>query len=152
MQPQKTLKRKLKVSVNKQYLYSDLTDKIIRAAIEVHKQLGPGLVEKLYQRALKIELARDLIKAEREKKLELSYKGKEIGFDRVDFDVEGKVLVEIKAVSELSDIHKAQMISYLKSSKRNIGLLLNFAKMRLEVKRIILETALTQRLQRLQEK
>lgn len=131
------------MTVNNNYLYSELTDKIIKSAFEVHKQLGPGLVEKLYQRALKIELSRNTIKAVREKRIELNYKGIDIGFDKVDFDVNNTVLVEIKAVSELNDIHKAQMISYLKSSGRKVGLILNFAKMKLEIKRIILETAIS---------
>lgn len=125
------------MSVNKNYLYSDLTDKIIKAASKVHKKLGPGLVEKLYQRALKIELTNNGIKSEREKKIAMQYSGVNIGFDKIDFDVESKVLVELKAVSEISDIHKAQMISYLRSSKRKIGLLINFAKLKLEIKRLI---------------
>lgn len=125
------------MAVNNSYLYSDLTDKIIKAASTVHKELGPGLVEKLYQRALKVELTKSGIRLEREKRIELKYKGVNIGFDKVDFDVENKVLVELKAVSELNEIHKAQMISYLKSSSRRVGLVLNFAKVKLEIKRFI---------------
>lgn len=125
------------MAVNKNYLYSDITDKIIGAASKVHKELGPGLVEKLYQRALKIELTKNGVNAEREKRINMRYNGVDIGFDKVDFDVEDKVLVEIKAVSELNEIHRAQMISYLKSSSRRIGLLINFGRMRLEIKRII---------------
>lgn len=125
------------VAVNKNYLYSELTDKIIKAASNVHKALGPGLVEKLYQRALKIELSKNGITAEREKKIEMRYSGVNIGFDKVDFDVNNTVLVEIKAVSDLNEIHKAQMISYLKSSGRRVGLLINFARMNLEIKRVI---------------
>lgn len=125
------------MAVNKNYLYSELTNKIIKAASNVHKVLGPGLVEKLYQRALKIELFKNGINAEREKKIEMKYSGVNIGFDKVDFDVNNTVLVEIKAVSELNEIHKAQMISYLKSSGRRVGLLINFARMNLEIKRVI---------------
>lgn len=125
------------MAVDKSYLFSELTDRIINAGIKVHKELGPGLVEKLYQRALKIELANNGLRAVREKRLDMKYQGKDIGYDKVDFDVEGKVLVELKAVTELSGIHNAQMISYLKSSGKRVGLLLNFAKMRLQVKRII---------------
>lgn len=125
------------MAINKDYLYSDITDKIIKSAIKVHKTLGPGLVEKLYQRALKIELLINKIKAERERRIEMQYEGKNIGFDKVDFDVEDKILVELKAVSEINEIHIAQMLSYLKSSNRRVGLLLNFAKMKLEIKRVI---------------
>lgn len=140
MQPLLTLEERLltlKVAVNKSYLYSALTDKIIKSASKVHKILGPGLVEKLYQRALKIELERHGIRAQREKRIEMKYEGQDIGFDKVDFDVDDKVLVELKAVNELSEIHKAQMISYLKSSGRRVGLVINFGKRSLEIKRII---------------
>lgn len=125
------------MAVNNNYLYSDLTDKVIKAASNVHKALGPGLVEKLYQRVLKIELAKNNVRAEREKRIEMKYDGVNIGYDKIDFDVEGKVLVELKAVTELNEIHRAQMISYLKSSGRKVGLIINFAKMSLEIKRII---------------
>ncbi len=125
------------MAVNNNYLYSDLTEKIIRAATKVHRSLGPGLVEKLYQRALKIELTKDGLQAKREHKVEMQYEGVDIGFDKADFDVENKVLVELKAVSSLNDIHRAQMISYLRTSKRRIGLIINFANTKLEIKRII---------------
>ena len=126
------------MAINNKYLYSDLTDKVIKAALKVHKQLGPGFIEKLYQRALEIELTKYQLQVEREKLLKLTYEGINIGSDKVDFEIGGKVLVELKAVSELSDIHKAQMISYLKASGLRIGLLINFAQIKLQIKRIIL--------------
>ena len=122
---------------NRNYLYSDLTEKIIKAALKVHRQLGPGFIEKLYQRALEIELTNNKIKVEREKLLKLTYEGVNIGSDKVDFMVEEKVLVELKAVSELSDVHRAQLISYLKASLLRVGLLINFAQIKLQVKRVI---------------
>jgi len=125
------------VTPSKNYPYSDLTEKIIGAALKVHKKLGPGFVEKLYQRALEIELSNNKITVEREKLLKLKYEGVNIGSDKVDFEVEGKVLVELKAVSDLSDIHKAQMISYLRAATLRIGLLINFAQVKLQVKRVI---------------
>jgi len=125
------------VTPNRNYLYSDLTEKIIKAALKVHRQLGPGFIEKLYQRALEIELTNNKIKVEREKLLKLTYDGVNIGSDKVDFMVEGKVLVELKAVSELSSVHRAQLISYLKASKLRVGLLINFAQIKLQVKRVI---------------
>jgi len=125
------------VTPNQKYLYSDLTEKIIKAAIKVHSQLGPGFVEKIYQRALEIELKNNQIGVEREKILRLNYNGVNIGTDKVDFEVDRKVLVELKAVTELSDIHRAQLISYLKASKLRIGLLINFAQQKLQVKRVI---------------
>ena len=126
------------MAINNKYLYSDLTDKVIKAALKVHKQLGPGFIEKLYQRALEIELTKYQLQVEREKLLKLTYEGINIGSDKVDLEIGGKVLVELKAVSELSDIHKAQMISYLKASGLRIGLLINFAQIELQIKRIIL--------------
>lgn len=123
--------------VNNNYLYSDITDKVIKAATVVHNALGPGLVEKLYQRALKIELTKRGITSQREKQIEMRYEGHNIGWDKIDFDVEEKVLVELKAVTALNEIHRAQMISYLKSSGRRIGLIINFANIKLEIKRII---------------
>ncbi|HVZ11913.1 MAG TPA: GxxExxY protein [Patescibacteria group bacterium] len=125
------------MTVNNNYLFSDITEKVIRASTKVHRELGPGLVEKLYQRALKIELTKMGIVAEREKRIDMRYEGVNIGFDKVDFDIENKVLIELKAVTELNKIHQAQMISYLKSSGRRVGLLINFANINLEIKRII---------------
>lgn len=122
---------------NSNYLYSELTEQIIKAAFKVHNQLGPGFIEKLYQRALEIELTNNRIKVVREKILKLNYEGISIGSDKVDFEVEGKVLVELKAVSALSDIHRAQLISYLKASGLRVGLLMNFAQPKLEFKRLI---------------
>lgn len=126
------------VTANKNYLYSDLTEQIIKAALKVHKQLGPGFIEKIYQRALEIELTNNKIKIEREKLLKLTYEGINIGSDKADFVIDRKVLVELKAVSELSDIHRAQLISYLKASGLRIGLLINFAQQKLQIKRVIL--------------
>lgn len=125
------------MTVDKNYLYSDLTDKVLKAASKVHKQLGPGFIEKLYQRALEIELSKSKLKVLREKRLEVTYDGINIGSDRVDFEIEKKILVELKAVSELSNIHTAQMISYLKSAGLRVGLLLNFAQIKLQIKRVI---------------
>ncbi|MBI4091927.1 MAG: GxxExxY protein [Candidatus Levybacteria bacterium] len=125
------------MAVNNHYLYSDITDRVIKAATKVHRTLGPGLVEKLYQRALKVEFTNNGISAQREKQIYMQYEGHNIGFDKVDFDVDDKVLVELKSVSELNKIHQAQMISYLKSSKRRVGLIINFANIKLEIKRVI---------------
>lgn len=123
--------------VNKEYKYSDLTDKIIKIAIDIHKNLGPGFVEKIYQRALYLEFKNSGLKFTREKQINVEYKRVNLGYEKVDFDIEDKVLVEIKTVSEINEIHKAQVISYLKASGREIDLILNFAKVRLEIKRLI---------------
>ena len=103
-----------------------LTYEIIGAAIEVHKELGPGLLESLYEEALCIELHERNLEFERQKLLEISYKGHDIGTFVVDIIVENRVVVELKSVRQLAPIHEAQLLSYLHLTKCSIGLLLNF--------------------------
>jgi GxxExxY protein len=91
---------------------SYLTHKIIGCAMEVHKQMGNGFQEVVYQRALSIELNIQGIEHIRELEMPLQYKGYDVGMRRVDFFIEGKVMVEIKAVEKLEDVHKAQAINY----------------------------------------
>lgn len=126
------------MSVKNEYRYSALTDKIIKVAVDIHKTLGPGFVEKIYQRALYLEFKRNKFKFTRERKIEVAFRGASLGYEQVDFDLENKVLVEIKAVSEINNIHRAQLISYLKASNRRVGLILNFALPKLEIKRVVL--------------
>ncbi len=123
--------------VNNQYKYSDLTGKIIGAAMEVHKTLGNGFQEVIYQRALAIELAENEVSFAREQEMELEYKGRKIGTRRVDFFVEGKIMLEIKAVIKLEDVHLAQAINYLEAYNMEVGLLINFGAKRLEFKRLM---------------
>lgn len=120
------------------YLYSDLTDRIIGAAIEVHKQLGPGFPEKIYQRALVEEFSKKLIPFVREQRYKIQYDGKEVGYDFMDFCVDNKVVIEIKAKSEIMDLHAKQVVGYLKASNLRLGLILNFGKSKLEIKRVII--------------
>lgn len=122
--------------VKSEYLYSDITDKIIKIAIDIHKTLGPGFVEKIYQRALYLEFKRHKFNFTRERKITVMYNKVNLGYEQVDFDIEKKLLLEIKAVGEISPIHVAQLLSYLKASGYKIGLLLNFARPTLEIKRI----------------
>jgi GxxExxY protein len=123
--------------IKEQYKYSDLTSKIIVCAMEVHNNLGNGFQEVVYQRALSIELKLQNILHEREKEMPLSYKGNNIGTRRVDFFVDKKIMVEIKAIKELEDVHLAQAINYLEAYKMDIGLLINFGSTRLQVKRVM---------------
>ncbi len=119
-----------------------ISKEIIGAAIEVHKILGPGLLESAYQECLARELALRGIKFEREKTLPLEYKGVrlECGF-RVDFLVEKLVIVELKAVENVLPIHQAQILTYLKLLKLKLGLLLNFnvPMMKAGIKRLALK-------------
>ncbi len=103
-----------------------LTYQIIGAAIEVHQILGAGLLEDIYEDALCIELAERGLSFERQKHLEINYKGHDIGDLFVDIIVEGRVIVELKSVRELGPIHKAQLMTYLRVSKIGLGLLINF--------------------------
>lgn len=120
------------------YLYSDLTEKTIGAAIIVHKELGPGYPEKIYQRALSEEFRKQEIPFSREEKFKVFYGGKEMGYEIIDFCVYDKIAVELKAAREIIDLHSKQLVSYLKGKKLRLGLILNFGKSKLEIKRVIL--------------
>ncbi|MGB9700817.1 MAG: GxxExxY protein [Thermodesulfobacteriota bacterium] len=108
-----------------------ITEKIISSAIEVHKILGPGLLESIYEEALCYEFQLKGIKFERQKELDVLYKGKVIKGQRVDLIVDGEVIVEIKSVRRLEDIFTAQLLSYFKSTGLKRGLLINFGQKRL---------------------
>ena len=121
-------------------MFSDITQKIIGASFEVHKFLGNGFQEVIYQRALAWEMRQVHLDFQREIEQEIFYKelSEPIGTRRADFVVEGKVLVELKAVAKLEDVHMAQAINYLKAYRLDIGLLINFGSKSLEFKRLIL--------------
>jgi GxxExxY protein len=116
--------------------HTELTERIIGAAIRVHKEIGPGFLELMYEEAMAIELASAGIAFERQKLLPIFYREHLIGEHRLDLLVEGKVVVELKAILALEDIHFAIVRSYLKASNLADGLLLNFATARLTVKRV----------------
>ena len=103
-----------------------LAKSVIDAAIEVHRQLGPGFLESVYEEALAVELTVREIPFERQKSVAVSYKGRVVGDGRIDLLVGGELLVELKAVEALAPIHKAQVISYLKATSHQLGLLINF--------------------------
>lgn len=114
----------------------DLTHKIIGCAMEVHKTLGNGFQEVVYQRALAIEMQMQGLNFEREKEMPLQYKGYDVGTRRVDFFVEDKIMVEIKAITDLEDVHLAQAMNYLEAYNMSIGLLINFGAKSLQFKRV----------------
>ncbi len=116
--------------------YEDLTHKIIGCAMEVHKNLGNGFQEVVYQRALSIEMKLQGLIHEREKEMPLQYKGHDIGSRRVDFFVDEKIMVEIKAITRLEDVHLAQAMNYLEAYGMGIGLLINFGEKSLVFKRV----------------
>ncbi|MCF6183414.1 MAG: GxxExxY protein [Bacteroidales bacterium] len=123
--------------VNEKYKYSELTGKIIGCAMEVHKILGNGFQEVIYQRALAIEMHQQGLSFSREHEMDIFYKGERIGGRRVDFFVEEKIMVEIKAVIKLEDVHLAQAINYLEAYGLDIGLLINFGSRSLQFKRVM---------------
>lgn len=121
----------------KDYKYSDITRKIIGAAMKVHSALGNGFQEVIYQRALAIEMTKQGLAFQREMEMPIYYDGQEIGTRRVDFFVEDKIMVELKAVTKLEDVHLAQAINYLEAYDMEVGLLLNFGAKSLEFHRLV---------------
>ena len=121
--------------INKEEI-NKLTHKIIGCAMEVHNQMGNGFQEVVYQRALSIELNLNGIEHVRELEMPLTYKGFDVGTRRVDFFVEGKVMVEIKAIEKLEGVHKAQAINYCEAYNIADGLLINFGAERLQYHRV----------------
>ena len=117
----------------------ELVKSFIDAAIEVHRELGPGYDESIYENALVVELELRNIPFERQKVIEVVYKGVRVGEGRLDLFLGGEVVVELKAVEQLNQKHMAQVISYLKATKKPLGLLLNFQEFLLKkgLRRII---------------
>lgn len=113
-----------------------LTHKIIGCAMQVHRTLGNGFQEVIYQRALAIEFAFQGVDFAREMEMDLFYREQHIGTRRVDFFVENKVMVEIKAIEKLEDVHKAQAINYCEAYNIADGLLINFSSKSLDFKRV----------------
>ena len=116
--------------------HKDLTRKIIGCAMEVHKHMGNGFQEVIYQRALAIEMQIQDIEFSREHEMQLQYKSHDIGTRRVDFFVQDKIMVEIKSVINLEDIHLAQAMNYVEAYNLKIGLLINFGSKSLQFKRV----------------
>jgi GxxExxY protein len=122
--------------VNQENLYKEITGRIIGCAMKVHSALGNGFQEVIYQRALAIEMKYAGLNFEREKEMEVYYRGVLIGSRRADFFVEGKIMVELKALVALEDVHLAQAMNYLEAYKMEIGLLINFGAKSIQFKRV----------------
>jgi GxxExxY protein len=117
--------------------FEDLSKKIIGAALEVHRELGPGFLENVYEEALKVDLREHKLHFESQKEIKIEYLGVLVGTHRLDLVVENKIIVELKAVNEMADIHFSQLRSYLKATGLKVGLLLNFAKPTLQIRRVV---------------
>jgi GxxExxY protein len=122
--------------INNQYKFSELTAKVIGCAMKVHSALGNGFQEKIYQRALEIEMSDEALRFSREYEMPVFYKKHQVGTRRVDFLVEDVLSVELKAIIQLEDVHLAQAINYLEAYNLEIGLLINFGAKSLQFKRV----------------
>ena len=116
--------------------HEELTHKIIGCAMKVHSELGNGFQEVIYQRALAIEFNKQGLGYEREMEMEIHYDGIDIGTRRVDFFVEDNIMVELKALINLEDVHLAQAMNYCQAYNLPIGLLINFGAKSLQFKRV----------------
>lgn len=119
-------------------IYPELSYKIMGAIFEVHKNLGPGFLESIYEKALIDELSRRELKVENQKVINITYKNKKVGVHRLDIVVENKIVIEIKTVERFAINHKAQLTSYLKASGYRLGILVNFAKSKVEYYRVLI--------------
>ena len=117
-------------------IYRDLSYRVMQAIFEVHNTLGPGFVENVYEEALTYEMELRGIPFERQEAVTVCYKGRNIGNQRLDFVVDDKIVLELKAASALTDVFKQQTLSYLKATGLKLGILVNFGVLRVEYKRI----------------
>jgi GxxExxY protein len=117
--------------------FEDLTGKIIGAAIQVHRRMGPGFLESIYEKALVIELEKVGLFVQTQRELDVLYDGQTIGKHRLDMLVERQIVVELKAIKEIDPVHFAVVRSYLRAAKLKHGLLLNYNKPKLEIKRVL---------------
>ena len=119
------------------YKHAALTEQVIQAAFTVHNALGSGFLEKVYENAMVIELTRIGLKVEQQKPLHVTYHGKCVGEYFADLVVNDKIIVELKSVSHILPVHEVQLVNYLKATGLEIGLLINFAEKRVEIRRKI---------------
>ena len=120
------------------HTFEPLSGEILAAAVEVHTELGPGFLESIYENALRVALRHRGIVYQFQKDITIFFRGEQVGIHRLDLLAEEQIIVEIKAVKALEDIHFAQLKSYLKATKLHVGLLLNFRAPTLVTKRVVL--------------
>ena len=121
-----------------QHQFEELSSKIIAAGIDVHKALGPGFIEGVYQKAMEVAFRHRNIPFERQKEIHLYFEEEDLGVQRIDLLVCGEIVVELKAVERFARIHFVQLKSYLRCLGLHVGLLLNFNAATLEVKRMVI--------------
>jgi GxxExxY protein len=120
------------------FLYKELTDRLLASAFKIHNALGAGFLEKVYENALVHELAKDGIVCEQQKALKVLYDGIVVGDYVADLVVDDKIIVELKAVKDLNSVFEAQLLNYLKATRLKVGYILNFGNPRFEFKRMVL--------------
>jgi GxxExxY protein len=116
---------------------NDLSNRIIGIAIDIHKKLGPGFQERIYGEALLKEFKKAVIGVERQKVVRVDYEGQSLGNQRIDLIKDGEIILEMKACTKIIPIHRDQLISYLKTADKKLGLILNFGRRRLGIKRVV---------------
>ncbi len=117
------------------YKYEDLTDKIIGACYKVYNTLGSGFLESVYENCLIIELKKLGLLVENQKSIQVLYEDQEVGYFIADIIVENKIILELKAIKELAQIHEVQLVNYLTATGKDVGLLINFGNKKVQVKR-----------------
>jgi GxxExxY protein len=127
---------RMKKIAGTQVLYAELSYQIMEIIFEVHNQLGPGFSEEIYERAVVIELKKRNVPFEQQKVISVYYKGELLGTYRLDLIIDGKIILELKAVSALHDLFKQQLLSYLKATGFKLGILINFGSRGIESARI----------------
>lgn len=120
------------------HVFEDLSGENLAAAVDVHKTLGPGFIESVYENALLVALKRREISYASQQWIKIFYEGVVVGLHRLDLVVDEQIVVELKAVKSLEDVHFAQLRSYLKATGKKVGLLLNFNASTLIIKRVVL--------------
>jgi GxxExxY protein len=123
---------------NKKIIYKDLSYKIVELALEVHNELGCGFLEKVYENALMILFGREGISAKQQAPADVYFQNKVVGQYFADILVDNKIILELKTVTAISDVRKAQVLNYLRATGIKLGLILNFAKPSFEYKRMVL--------------
>ena len=129
---------KKRENIMKNILYPDLSYKIIGAAMEVHLEFGRGFIEKVYENSLMIMFRNDKIKAMQQASIKVHFKNEIVGNYVADILVEDKIILELKTVDKITDIHRAQALNYLKATGLKLAIIINFKKQSLEYERIIL--------------
>ena len=118
--------------------FEELSGRVLAAAVDVHKALGPGFLESIYQGAMEVALEHRHIVFERQKEIHVFFEGVDVGLHRLDLVIEQTLILELKAIKAFEDVHYSQLKSYLKATGLHIGLLLNFNAPTLAIKRLVL--------------